>query len=97
MHRILLKTTIPFTEDDWHIGRFSLLQQHLRSLKGVGGSPRYAVDARDRVENAAGADKDLQAAAGGAYDQVWLIGTDSTGGLTRQDIDALNQDRKSVV
>ena len=30
--RILLQTTIPNHEDDWHIGRFSLLAEHLRSL-----------------------------------------------------------------
>jgi hypothetical protein len=95
MHRILLKTTIPFTEDDWHIGRFSLLQQHLRSLMGADGRALYQVDGRDRVENGARADTDLQAAGDGAYDQVWLIGTDSTGALTRRDIDALAQFRRS--
>src|SRR4029077_21122027 len=94
MHRVLLKTTIPFTEDDWHIGRFSLLQQHLRSLTGPDGSPLYEVDARDRVENGAGGDRDLQAAGEGRYDQVWLIATDSTGGLTRRDVDALGRFRR---
>ena len=28
--RILLQTTIPFTENDWHIGRFSCLRDQLR-------------------------------------------------------------------
>jgi len=95
MHRILLKTTIPFTEDDWHIGRFSLLRQHLQSLTGADGSPLYEVDARDRVEDAAGDDRNLQAAGERAYDQVWLIGTDSTGALTRRDVDALTRFRRS--
>ena len=27
--KILLQTTIPYAEDDWHIGRFSLLTEHL--------------------------------------------------------------------
>ena len=27
--KVLLQTTIPFTEDDWHIGRFSLLHDYL--------------------------------------------------------------------
>jgi methionyl-tRNA synthetase len=31
MARILLKTSIPYTEGDWHIGRFSVLAQHLRA------------------------------------------------------------------
>jgi hypothetical protein len=95
MHRILLKTTIPFTEDDWHIGRFSLLQQHLRSLSGADGNLLYDVEARDRLEDAAGGDTDLQAAGEGAYDQVWLIGADSTGALTRRDVDALTCFRRS--
>jgi len=29
---ILLQTTIPFVEDDWHIGRFSMLHDHLASI-----------------------------------------------------------------
>jgi hypothetical protein len=94
MHRILLETTIPFTEDDWHIGRFSLLQRHLRSL-GADGRALYEVEARDRVENAAGDDVQLQAAGEGAYDQVWLIGTDATGALTPGDVDALARFRRS--
>ena len=31
--RILLQTTIPFAEDNWHIGRFSLLRDELSSMK----------------------------------------------------------------
>src|SRR5262245_29594443 len=95
MHRILLKTTIPFTTDAWHIGRFSLLERHLRSLIEPDGSALYEVDARDRVEDAAGGDVDLQAASEGAYDQVWLFGTDATGALTEADIDALARFRRS--
>ena len=95
MHRILLKTTIPFTEDDWHIGRFSLLQRQLRSLIGAGGRQLYEVDARDRVESGAGDDVDLRAAGEGAYDQVWLFGTDSTGALTQGDVDAIVRFRPS--
>lgn len=29
MAKILLKTTIPYTDDDWHIGRFSLLARQI--------------------------------------------------------------------
>jgi hypothetical protein len=32
--RILLQTTILETMDDWHIGRFSLLKEHVASLEG---------------------------------------------------------------
>jgi hypothetical protein len=41
--RILLQTTIPFAEDDWHIGRFSLLAQELDRA-----APNIEVVARDR-------------------------------------------------
>ena len=95
MHRILLKTTIPFTEDDWHIGRFSQLQRHLRSLVDADGKALYEVDARDRVENGAGDDVDLLAAGENAYDQLWLFGADAVGALTREDVDAVARFRRS--
>src|SRR5262249_30312349 len=95
MNRILFKTTIPFIEDDWHVGRFSLVQRHLRSLIGADGSARYQVDARDRVENGAGDDVDLRDAGEGAYDQMWLVGTASTGALTQGDVDAIDRFRRS--
>lgn len=50
--KILLQTTIPFTEDDWHIGRFSLLKELLESLQGEGGEPLYDVTAPDREDAA---------------------------------------------
>ena len=53
--RILLQTTIPETEDDWHIGRFSLLRDHLASLKDEEGNGLCQVTARNRVSDA-GAD-----------------------------------------
>jgi len=93
MQRILLKTTMPFIENDWHVGRFSQLQDHLRSL-ATNGARLYEVHARDRVEDDAGADVDLRAAGEGQYDQVWLIGTDSTGTLTPQDLDAVARFRR---
>jgi hypothetical protein len=46
--RILLQTTIPYTEDDWHVGRFSLLKEHLASLMDAEGRPLVEVTARDR-------------------------------------------------
>lgn len=38
-NRILVKTTIGQVADDWHVGRFSLLTDHLRSLKDASGGP----------------------------------------------------------
>jgi hypothetical protein len=46
--RILLQTTIPVTPDDWHIGRLSLLRDHLASLTDRDGAAMYDVVARDR-------------------------------------------------
>lgn len=83
--RILLKTTIPTTADDWHIGRFSLLAAHLAGLTDEGGAPLYAVTGRDRVETPDGDDADIAAAADGAYDQIWLLAVDVTGALTEAD------------
>lgn len=47
--RILLQTTIPRIEDDWHIGRFGLLRTFLADLAGDDGVPLFAVTARDRA------------------------------------------------
>lgn len=82
MAQILLKTTIPTTLDDWHIGRFSLLTANL-AWRGHNVTPR------DRVEEDGG-DIDLRAAAGGAFDQVWLFGVDVSGGLTAADVAAID-------
>ena len=83
--RLLLKTTIGPVEDDWHVGRFSRLTEHLASLRGEDGTPLYAVTARDRVEDAAGDDLDLAAFAAGDFDQLWLFAVDVTGALTQTD------------
>lgn len=50
--QILLQTTIPTNEDDWYIGRFSLLKDYLASLKSDTGEPLYQVTARDRENTA---------------------------------------------
>jgi len=82
-----LKTTIGAIENDWNVGRFSLLANHLRSLRDSSGGLLYDVVARNRAENAAGDDVDLAELAVGAYDQLWLIGTDVTGALTAGDVE----------
>ena len=92
--RILLKTTIGPVIDDWHVGRFSLLTHHLRSLKDASGSALYQVVARDRFENATGDDVDLAQLAQGAYEQLWLIGADETGALTASDVDNIARFRE---
>ena len=92
--RILLKTTIGAIQNDWNVGRFSLLAEHLGSLRASSGSPLYEVAPRNRAENAAGDDLDLASLAEGSYDQLWLIGTDVTGALTAGDVEHVNQFRR---
>ena len=94
MARILLKTTIGAIENDWNVGRFSLLAEHLGSLRDPFGSPLYEMVARNRAENAAGDDVDLAELADGAYDQLWLFGTDVTGALTASDVEHISRFRR---
>ena len=46
--KVLIQTTIPFTEDGWNIGRFSLLHDYLAALRGGDGHPLFEIIARDR-------------------------------------------------
>jgi hypothetical protein len=83
--RILLQTTIPATEDDWHIGRFSLLGQHLSSLKDQAGNSLCEVTARNRETNAEGDDEVLSRLDATDFDQLWLFAVDTGDGLTEAD------------
>ena len=83
--RILLQTTIPFAEDNWHIGRFSLLRDHLRSLKDDAGKPLYEVTTRDRETDAAGNDPVLTALDTSNFDELWLFAIDTGDGLSVPD------------
>ncbi|MGH6914722.1 MAG: hypothetical protein ACREH3_13570, partial [Geminicoccales bacterium] len=47
--RILLQTTLPAIEDDWNIGRFSMLRDYLAGLDDGDGHALFKVDARNRV------------------------------------------------
>lgn len=84
MTRILLQTTIPFTEDDWHAGRFSLLRDCLASMDGV------EVTARDRTA-AAGDDPVLASLGDSHYDQLWLFGVDGGEGITKGDCNGITK------
>jgi|SRR5690349_7261199 len=81
--RILLQTTIPPTPDDWHIGRFSLLKDHLASLAGPHGGPMYDVVARDRSGDAD--DPVLSTLDSSGFDELWLFAVDTGGGLSERD------------
>jgi hypothetical protein len=74
--RILIQTTIPFTADDWHVGRFSRLAEHLGSLSGV------EVTARDLDRGVDGVDRTLVGLARSTFDQLWLFAVDVGDGLS---------------
>src|SRR5256712_5179532 len=80
--RILLQTTIPETEDDWHIGRFSLLHDHLASLKDEAGHGLCQVTARNRESGAGGNDPVLSALYRSDFYELWLFAVDIGDRLT---------------
>jgi hypothetical protein len=86
--RILLQTTIPPTEDDWHIGRFSRLTEFLAALQGV------EVTARDRGTPFGVTDPVLGSVDSSDFDQVWLFAVDTGEGLNADECGALSRFRK---
>ncbi len=97
--RILLQTTIPTTEDDWSIERFSLLRDYLLSLTDETGKPIVEVTARDRQEKAEGNDPVLSTLGESDFDELWLFALDTGGGLSQQDcagITAFHQQGKGI-
>lgn len=83
--RILLQTTIPTTEDDWSIERFSLLRDYLASLKDEAGNPLCEVTARNRESDADGNDPILSQLDHSDFDELWLFAVDVGDGLTEKD------------
>ncbi|HEX6127265.1 MAG TPA: hypothetical protein VFZ23_17970 [Pyrinomonadaceae bacterium] len=92
--RILLQTSIPFTEDDWHVGRFSLLAEHLRSLRADNGDTLYAVTTRNRESDETGNDALLSNLDESEFDQLWLFAVDAGTGLTSADCSGITRFRK---
>lgn len=95
--KILLQTTIAYDEDDWHIGRFSLLRDELTALTGDNGAPLAEVTARDREPDANGVDPVLATIDRSDYDQVWIIGVDVGGntGINGAECTALSNFRRN--
>lgn len=92
--KILLQTTIPYTEDDWHIGRFSLLTEYLRSLKDPNGDPLYDVTARNREVDGSGKDPVLAGLDASDFDQLWLFALDMGDGLTKAECGSITKFRQ---
>lgn len=92
--RILMQTTIPFVEDDWHIGRFSLLRDELASLKDEAGNSLYEVTTRNRETDAAGNDPVLSTLDKSDFDELWLFAIDLGDGLTTSDCEGITRFRQ---
>lgn len=81
---LLLQTTIEPIENDWHIGRFSMLRDYLAALKSADGSPLFRVTARDR-DKVGAPDPVLSTLDRSDYDQLWLFAVDVGNGLEDED------------
>jgi hypothetical protein len=92
--RILLQTTIPATEDDWHIGRFSLLSEHLSGLQDREGHALCEVTTRDRETNKDGDDEVLSRLNVTDFDELWLFAVDAGDGLTVVDCQGITRFRQ---
>ena len=87
--RILLQTTIRPDPNDWHIGRFSRLRDHLASLEGV------EVVARDREAPPEEIDPVLGRLDQLDFDQLWLFAVDVGNGLNAEECAAIGRFRKA--
>jgi hypothetical protein len=92
--KILLQTTIPYTEDDWNIGRFSMLTEHLVSLTDENGEKLYEVVSRDRETDESGNDVILQRLDETDVDELWLFAVDTGNGLSGNDCHGITRFRQ---
>ncbi|HEV7395603.1 MAG TPA: hypothetical protein VGN86_03745 [Pyrinomonadaceae bacterium] len=92
--RILLQTTIPFAPDDWHIGRFSLLKDHLESLSHPNGDPLFEITTRDRETDEEGNEPVLSRLDSSDFDELWLFAVDTGDGLTTTDCEGITRFRQ---
>lgn len=90
--RILLQTTIPATEDDWSIARFSKLSALLDAQRDAQGRPIYEVTTRDRGPLGA-PDPVLSTLDDSDFDQLWLFAVDTGDGLAPEDCEAISRFR----
>jgi hypothetical protein len=92
--RILLQTTIPYTADDWHIGRFRLLRDRLASSRDETGRALYQVTARDRATNAGSDEPVLSQLDESEFDELWLFAVDTGDGLSQNDCAGITRFRE---
>src|SRR2546423_14931539 len=92
--RILLQTTIPSIEDDWNIDRFSLLREHLASLRDENGKTLCTLTARNRETDSQGNDVMLSVLDTTDFDELWLFAVDAGDGLSVADCQAISRFRQ---
>jgi hypothetical protein len=92
--RVLLQTTIPPRADDWHIGRFRLLQDMLAGFEQKDGEPLCAVVARDRATPPGSDDPLLATLDRSEFDELWLFAVDGGDGLTPGECRAIDAFRR---
>lgn len=92
--QILLQTTIPFAEDNWHIGRFSLLRDELIAMQDDAGNQLCEVTTRNREADANGNDHVLSTLDASAFDELWLFAIDTGDGLSEADCHGITRFRQ---
>lgn len=92
--KILLQTTIPPTDDDWSISRFSYLADFLRAQQDAEGRTLFEVTARDRDPLGA-PDSLLSRLDQSDFDEAWLFAVDTGDGLTVQDCEGISRFRRN--
>ncbi|MGH9880641.1 MAG: hypothetical protein ACRD6N_04330 [Pyrinomonadaceae bacterium] len=92
--RILLQTTIPEVEDDWHVGRFSLLAEHLSSITDETGNLLCQVTSRNRESSGETDDPVLSTLDRSDFDELWLFAVDVGNGLTSADCQGITRFRQ---
>lgn len=92
--RILLQTTIPTTENDWSIFRFSMLQSYLASIQDETGNFLFEVIARDYESDVNGSDPVLSTLDKSDFDELWLFALDVGDSLTQKDVAGINAFRQ---
>ena len=92
--RILLQTTIPFAEDDWHVGRFSLLRDELSAMKDEAGNQLCEVTTRNREADSKGDDPVLSTLDTSDFDELWLFAIDTGDGLSAADCKGITRFRQ---
>jgi hypothetical protein len=88
--KILLQTTIPTTEDDWSIARFSQLAARLRGLRDNSDQRLFEVTVRDR--SAPGTpDPILSTLDRQLFDELWVFAVDEGAGLSPEDCQGISR------